>query len=98
MSAEDFDFEPKKTALLLIEFENEFCTEGGKLHGAVKECMEKTNMLENSKKVLDAARAAGVTVIHCPIAFEKVSGRLRLGCETSKPRPDGVMLSTQGTQ
>lgn len=28
------------TALVLIEFQNEFTTEGGKLHGAVKEVME----------------------------------------------------------
>ena len=28
-----------KTALLLVEYQNEFTTEGGKLHDAVKESM-----------------------------------------------------------
>lgn len=33
--------------------------------------MDSTNMLENSRKVMDAARDAGCTIIHCPILFEK---------------------------
>jgi len=41
------------------------------LHDAVKECMEATGTLENSRKVMDAARDAGCTIIHCPITFEK---------------------------
>ena len=57
---------------LRSQFQNEFTTEGGKLHGAVKPCMEKTNMLDNSKKLVAAAREAGCTIIHCPINFEKV--------------------------
>lgn len=70
MSAED-KIDPKKTALVLIEYQNEFTTEGGKLYDAVKDCMAETGTLENSKKVLDAARESGLTVIHCPISFEK---------------------------
>ena len=34
---------PSKTALILIEYQNEFTTPGGKLHEAVKDVMEKTN-------------------------------------------------------
>lgn len=66
---------PEETAVVFIEYQNEFTTEGGKLHGAVKECMEKTNMLENSAKLARVAREAGCTVIHAPIAFEPVGGR-----------------------
>ena len=36
------------TAMVCIEYQNEFATEGGKMHPAVKECMEKTKMLDNS--------------------------------------------------
>ena len=43
---------------------NEFTTEGGKLHGAVAESMQETGMLEKSAKVVAAARAKGITVIH----------------------------------
>jgi nicotinamidase-related amidase len=62
-----------ETACVFIEYQNEFTTQGGALYDAVKDCMEATGTLENSRKVLDAARGAGCTIIHVPIAFEKVS-------------------------
>jgi len=61
----------EETSLVLIEYQNEFTTAGGALHEAVKECMEKTGTLENSKKVMDAARSAGCKIIHLPIMFEE---------------------------
>lgn len=61
----------EETALVLIEFQNEFTTEGGALHDAVKECMEKTGTLENARKVMDAARSAGCKIIHLPIMFDE---------------------------
>jgi hypothetical protein len=39
----DFQLDPKETAFVFIEYQNEFTTEGGKLHDAVKECMAATN-------------------------------------------------------
>lgn len=62
---------PEETACVFIEFQNEFTTEGGALYDAVKECMEKTGTLGNARRVMDTARAAGCTIIHVPIAFEK---------------------------
>ena len=59
------------TALLLIEYQNEFTTEGGKLHDAVKESMAATGMLERSAKLADEARNKGVTIIHAPITFKE---------------------------
>lgn len=61
---------PAVTAFVMIEYQHEFASPGGKLHDAVKECMESTNMMENSIHAVTAARAAGCTVIHCPISFE----------------------------
>ena len=60
-----------KTALVLIEYQNEFTTEGGKLHGAVAESMKATDMLAKSAKVVAAARVKGITVIHAPIMFKE---------------------------
>ena len=51
-----------KTALLFIEYQNEFTTPGGKLHEAVKPVMDATQMLPKSAALADAARAAGVKV------------------------------------
>lgn len=39
----DFSLDPSSTAFVFIEYQNEFTTPGGKLHDAVKDCMEKTN-------------------------------------------------------
>jgi nicotinamidase-related amidase len=61
--------DPATTAVVLIEYQNEFTTEGGALHGAVAEVMGTTNMLANTKDVVDAARAAGATIMHAPITF-----------------------------
>lgn len=63
--------DPKETAFVFIEYQNEFATEGGKLYDAVKDVMAETNMLENSSKLLSLARDSGCTVIHAPICFEE---------------------------
>jgi nicotinamidase-related amidase len=63
--------DPKTTALLLIEYQNDFTSEGGALHDGVKSVMEATNMLANTLRVATEARAAGVTVMFAPISFAK---------------------------
>ncbi|POH59301.1 cysteine hydrolase [Arthrobacter glacialis] len=57
------------TAVVFIEFQNDFTSEGGVLHGAVMDSMHANGTLDNAEKVLAAARAAGATVIHSPISF-----------------------------
>lgn len=61
--------DPSTTAVVLIEYQNDFTSEGGVLHGAVEDSMGKTGMLDNTKRVLAAAREAGATVMHAPITF-----------------------------
>jgi nicotinamidase-related amidase len=61
--------DPATTALVLIEYQNEFTSDGGALHGAVQEVMEKTSMLAHTAEVVAAARAAGATIMHAPITF-----------------------------
>ncbi len=61
--------DPSKTAVVLIEYQNDFVSEGGALHGAVEAVMDKTDMLANTKKMVQAARSAGVTIMHAPITF-----------------------------
>ena len=56
--------DPETTAVILIEFQNDFTSEGGVLHGAVSEVMESTGMLARSAAVADSAREAGATVMH----------------------------------
>ena len=61
--------DPTTTAVVLIEYQNDFTSEGGALHSAVLPVMDKTDMLANTKRVVEKARAAGATVMHAPIAF-----------------------------
>lgn len=63
--------DPKKTAVVFIEYQNEFASEGGKLHDAVKGVMEETDMLSKSAGIANAARDVGATVIHAPIMFKE---------------------------
>jgi nicotinamidase-related amidase len=67
--AEPLRLDPATTAVVLIEFQNDFTTEGGVLHGAVAEVMDKTGMLANTVALVAAARAAGATIMHAPITF-----------------------------
>lgn len=61
--------DPTRTAIVLIEYQNDFTTEGGVLHEAVKPVMESTQMLPRTVALVEAARAAGATIMHAPITF-----------------------------
>jgi ureidoacrylate peracid hydrolase len=68
--------DPKTTAVVLIEYQNDFTTEGGVFHDGVKGVMQSNNMLANTIEVATKARAAGATVMHAPIAFAEGYGEL----------------------
>jgi nicotinamidase-related amidase len=76
MMSDTLRLDPAKTAIVLIEYQNEFATEGGALHGAVAAVMDKTGMLPKTVALVDAARAAGVTIMHAPITFAPGYGEL----------------------
>ena len=68
--------DPKTTAVVLIEYQNDFTTEGGALHQAVSEVMGETDMLAHTREVVKAARNAGATIMHAPIAFTEGYGEI----------------------
>jgi len=61
--------EPKETALVLIELQNEFMSPGGVLYPAIEKVIKTHKVLENTSAVLKKAREKGVHVIHVPIHF-----------------------------
>ncbi len=67
---------PAETAVVFIEFQNDFVTEGGALHGAVADVMESTRMLQNAADAAKRARDAGATIIHAPIEFAEGYGEI----------------------
>ncbi|XVV06506.1 cysteine hydrolase family protein [Actinosynnema sp. CA-248983] len=65
----DLTLDPAKTAVVLIEYQNDFTSQGGVLHDAVSPVMADTGMLPKTVALVEAARAAGATVMHAPITF-----------------------------
>src|ERR1700729_3039506 len=61
--------DPKSTAVVLIEYQNDFPSDGGTLHQAVKPVMDQTNMLANTVETVKQARAMGATIVYAPISF-----------------------------
>ena len=61
--------DPKTTAVVLIEYQNDFTSEGGTLHAAVQPVMESVNMLPHTVETVAKARELGATIIHAPITF-----------------------------
>ena len=45
-----------RTAILLLDFQNEFVKKGGKLHAGVSDLIEVNNVLEKVPKLVDLAR------------------------------------------
>jgi len=76
--------DPKHTALVLIEYQNDFTSEGGTLHGAVKGVMESNNMLANTVETVKKARELGITIIYEPITFTDDYHEL-------SPQPYGIL-------
>lgn len=72
----DLTIDPARTALVLIEYQNEFTSPGGVLHDAVAPVMDSTGMLGKTSALVEKARAAGVTIMHAPITFAPGYGEL----------------------
>lgn len=59
-------FDPKSTAVLLIDPYNDFIAEEGKLWPFVKDVAEATDTVANMSKVTEAARHSGADVVFVP--------------------------------
>src|SRR4051812_32807650 len=70
------ELDPRETAVVLIEYQNDFITEGGALHEAVSDVMTSTDMLANTVSAVAKARDAGATIIHAPITFAEGYGEI----------------------
>ena len=63
-----------RTAILLLDFQNEFVKPGGKLHSDVADTMEIIEVLENVSKLVDLARKTETMIIYSPVVM-KESGK-----------------------
>lgn len=61
----------RRTAVVLLEMQNDFVSPGGKLFPLLSPVLELNNTIENVKKLLTTARSADMLVVHVPIQFSK---------------------------
>ena len=61
---------PSETAVIFVEFQNDFCKKGGKLYDLIKTSLTTTPALENAQKLMAGAREKGCLVVHCPFILD----------------------------
>jgi len=59
-------FEQKHTALLIVDPYNDFMSEGGKMYAITKPTADSVGFYDNMRKLIPAARAAGIQVFIVP--------------------------------
>ncbi len=60
----------KETAVVLIEFQNEFCKVGGKLHDGVKGEINRQGTISNAVKLAEGARKKGAAGDSCTLHLQ----------------------------
>lgn len=79
-----------RTALVLIEYQNDFLSEGGALHEGLRSELARTRMLENTQHLVTQARQKGIKIIWVPIEF--APGYPELSAE-----PYGILAGVKAT-
>ncbi|KXA97212.1 hypothetical protein AKJ37_03435 [candidate division MSBL1 archaeon SCGC-AAA259I09] len=59
------------TAVLLVGFQNEFCSEGGAFHDIVKGEIESSGAVKNAADLVEQGRERGVKILHVPMQFSE---------------------------
>jgi nicotinamidase-related amidase len=59
-------YDPKITAILLVDPYNDFLSEGGKLWPRAKPIAEEVGLLDNLRAIMRAAREAGLGIFFVP--------------------------------
>lgn len=79
----------KHTALVLVEMQNEFLSEGGKLQPLLKPVLDANHVVDNVNRLIAAARSRGMLIVHTPIGFS--ADYREMGSE-----PYGIMQIVKG--
>ncbi len=62
--------DPKKTALILVGFQNDYFAKDGILRGVVEEPNRVDTVLANALRFVDAMKDTGLTILSTPIVLE----------------------------
>jgi nicotinamidase-related amidase len=91
----------QNSALLLIEFQQEWLSETGKLHHLFSDRDQFLNSLKNAEQALAAARQTSVAVIHSGLSYTddyKELGKARYGLRAAIPAHQTFLASSAGSQ
>ena len=61
--------DPKRTALILIGFQNDYFSPDGILHGVIEDSSKITSVLANTFKVIERLKTTSILMISTPILF-----------------------------
>jgi len=67
---EEMKYKANETAVLLIEFQNDFCKPGFPLYPGVEKVLKENKTIENTVDLVKKAREKGVLILGIPIVFE----------------------------
>lgn len=68
---EPITFDPRRSAVVVVDMQNGFASKGGYLDRAGFDISDARTTIANCKRVIDAARARGVPVIHLQMGWHK---------------------------
>jgi len=87
-----------ETAILLIEFQKEFCSEDGVLYELAKEQLKAQNAISNTVDLVEKARKKGCLICHIPIHFSKDYKELKQPKGILKAVVDAKAFSGKGAE
>ena len=67
---EEIEVDLAKSALLIVDMQNAFASKGGMLDLAGADLSDAPRVVRTIRSVLDAARAAGMTVVHLQVGYK----------------------------
>lgn len=65
------DLNPKATALVIIDPQNDFLSEGGVVWDLVGELVVKNKVVDRLKALIAKAKGAGIPVVYVPHYYDK---------------------------
>ena len=71
--------DPRHTALLMIDMQNDFCDKEGKFAQAGRDASDVIRIVPRCKELLESARSANVMVVHTYSCRRTVAHRRRPG-------------------
>lgn len=78
-------FAPQETALIVVDMQNAYASQGGYLDLAGFDVSATAPVIANIKRAISAARAAGIRVI-----FSRTAGTISMSKPAARVRPTGI--------